>query len=73
MSRQIDTLQMEEREIRLAFAKCFSIREGQIVLSFLQRITTERYLGPESSSEQLRHLEGQRHLVCYIKSLAGIS
>ena len=73
MNRKINTLQMEDREIHQAFAKCFASREGQIVLSYLQRITTERYLGPECSSEQLRHLEGQRHLVCYLKSLSGLS
>lgn len=73
MSRYHNTLQMDEREIRQTFAKCFSSREGKIVLSFLQRITLERYLGPECSNEQLRHLEGQRHIVSYIKSLSEIS
>ncbi len=73
MNSCIDTSQMEEREIRQTFAKCFSNREGRIVLSFLQRITLERYLGPECPNEQLRHLEGQRHIVSYIKSLAGLS
>ena len=73
MSNNIDTSQMNEAEIRQAFAKCFVSREGKIVLSFLHRITLEHYLGPECSAEHLRHLEGQRHLVCYIKSLAGLS
>lgn len=71
MSEQnFDTMQMSDTEIRQAFAKCFLTREGRIVLSFLQRITLERYLGPDCSADRLRHLEGQRHLVCYIKSLA---
>lgn len=68
--RSFNTLQLDDAEIRQAFAKCFLTREGRIVLSFLQRITLERYLGPDCSADQLRHLEGQRHLVCYIKSLA---
>lgn len=73
LSSKPNTSHMDDAEIRQAFAKCFLTREGQIVLSFLERITLERYLGPESTSEQLRHLEGQRHLVCYIKSLAYVS
>ena len=73
MNSRIDTSQLDDSEIRQAFAKCFLSREGKIVLSYLQRITIERYLGPECSTEQLRHLEGQRHMVCYIKSLAGLS
>lgn len=67
-----DTREMSDEEIRQSFAKCFSKREGHIALSFLRRITVERYLGPDCTSEQLRHLEGQRHLVNYISSLAGI-
>lgn len=70
MTDKIDTTQMSDAELRQAFAKCFVSREGRIVLSFLQRITLERYLGPDNSAEQLRHLEGQRHLVSYIKSLS---
>ena len=69
MNNSINTLQMTDEEIRNAFVKCFLSREGKIVLSYLERMTLERYLGPDSTSEQLRHLEGQRHLVCYIKSL----
>lgn len=69
MMDSYDTSKMSEDEIRKAFAKCFISREGRIVLSFLRRITLERYLGPDSTSEQLRHLEGQRQLVSYIHSL----
>lgn len=58
--RSFNTLQMDDAEIRQAFAKCFLTGEGRIVLSFLQRITLERYLGPDCSADQLRHLEGQR-------------
>ncbi len=63
-----DTRQMSEAQIREAFVKCFSSREGRIVLSYLKRLTQERYLGPESSSDALRHLEGQRHLVAIIQN-----
>lgn len=70
MFERYDTSQMSDSEIKQAFQKCFTGREGKIVLSFLRRITLERYLGPDSSSEQLRHLEGQRNLVGHICSLA---
>ena len=63
-----DPPQMSEAQIREAFVKCFSSREGRIVLSYLKRLTQERYLGPESSSDALRHLEGQRHLVAIIQN-----
>lgn len=66
--QQYDTRHMSEAQIREAFIKCFSSREGRIVLSYLKRLTQERYLGPESSSDALRHLEGQRHLVSIIQN-----
>lgn len=62
---------MPDEEIRRAFAKCFNTREGQIVLAVLKRMTQERYLGPDSSADALRHLEGQRQLVGYMLSLLG--
>lgn len=65
------TEQMGNEEIRAAFAKCFKTGEGMIVLSFLRRLTVERYLGPDASSDELRHLEGQRHLVKLIEKLGG--
>lgn len=63
--------QKSDEEIRNAFAKCFRTGEGMIVLSFLRRLTVERYLGPDASSDELRHLEGQRHLVKVIEKLGG--
>lgn len=68
---QYDTRQMGDEELRTAFAKCFITREGKIVLSFLRRLTIERYLGPDATADELRHLEGQRHLVKQIEALAG--
>ena len=59
---------LSDEEIKNAFIKCFNQREGKIVLSFLKRMTQERYLGPDSTNEQLRHLEGQRYLFGYICS-----
>ena len=70
MSEYYDTGQMSDEEIRTAYARCFQTREGRIVLSSAQNYP-ERYLGPDSSSEELRHMEGQRHLVSAILALSG--
>ena len=71
MPEYYHTGQMSDEEIRTAYARCFLTREGRIVLSHLRKITLERYLGPNSSSDELRHLEGQRHLVSTILALSG--
>lgn len=68
MEQLYDTKKMTADEISMAFIKCFTTKEGRIVLSFLKRITLERYLGPDCTSDELRHLEGQRNLVGYIFS-----
>ena len=65
-----ETKEMSEDEIREAFQKCFTRREGRIALSFLHRITTRRCLGPDCTDSKLRYLEGQRHLVSYISAMA---
>lgn len=70
MAELYNTKGMDDEQIHQAFAKCFTTREGKIVLSFLQRMTLERYLGPDCTTDELRHLEGQRHLVGYILALA---
>lgn len=72
MLKKLDTAQLSDEEIRRSFARCFNNREGLIVLSHLRRLTLERYLGPDISSDALRHLEGQRYLVGYICSLAEV-
>ena len=37
----------------------------------LKRLTLRRWLGPDASADELRHLEGQRHLVSLILALAS--
>lgn len=64
-----DPRDLSDAELRQAFARCFNSREGRIVLAVLKRMTLERYLGPDSTPEALRHLEGQRQLVGYMLSL----
>lgn len=71
MNEYYDTKNMSDAEIRQAFGKCFNSREGKITLSFLRKLTLERYLGPDCSTDVLRHLEGQRQLVGYMISLSS--
>lgn len=52
------------------FARLFRGEDGARALAHLKAITLERHLGPEVSIARLRHLEGQRHLVNHILSLA---
>ena len=56
-------------EILVRFAKCFSTTDGKKVLDYLMKMTIDRYLGPDATNEELRHLEGQRQLVFHILSL----
>lgn len=60
-----------EKEIRLAYARCFSSPDGQRVLAHLRSMTLERAMGPNVSAEHLRHVEGQRQLVSTIEQLTA--
>ncbi len=68
MQEFYDVGPMSAQEIKNAFVKCFASRDGRIVLSFLRKMTQEKYLGPDVSNEQMRHIEGQRYLFGYICS-----
>ncbi|PCI42091.1 MAG: hypothetical protein COB46_01730 [Rhodospirillaceae bacterium] len=56
------------RELRVAYARCFSGPAGEKVLKHLKSITLNRAFGPDSSADLLRHTEGQRQLVTYINA-----
>ena len=71
MTQEYDTNKMSDEEIRQAFIRCFTSREGQIALSFLKKITLNRFLGPHSTADELRYLEGQRQLVAQIINLSN--
>ncbi|TAN57879.1 MAG: hypothetical protein EPN26_02180 [Rhodospirillales bacterium] len=58
-----------ENELAPLFARVFRDGDGVRALEHLKAMTLERHLGPEASDAQLRHLEGQRHLVNHILSL----
>ena len=56
-------------------ARCFRGRDGTRLLGYLRRLTVERTLSPDVGEAQLRHLEGQRHLVRFLENLieAGVA
>ncbi|MBF0167685.1 MAG: hypothetical protein HQL45_08635 [Alphaproteobacteria bacterium] len=58
-----------DNELAPVFARLFRDADGVRALEHLKAVTLERHLGPEASDAQLRHLEGQRHLVNHILSL----
>lgn len=57
------------RELAEAFARCFGSGAGQQVLGYLCRTFLERRVPPTASDSVLRHVEGQRSVVCHIRSL----
>lgn len=60
--------QDKDREISLNVAEVFSTPTGNAVLKYLRSITIEMVNGPNVTTEELRHLEGQRYLVGLIES-----
>ena len=66
--RIYNNLPTSDKEVKAAFQKMSKTKEGTVVLSFLCKITLDRFLGPDATDAQLRHLEGQRQLVSYILS-----
>ncbi|MTI10735.1 Bbp19 family protein [Curvivirga aplysinae] len=55
--------------INQAYLRCFNSPEGKIVLSHMRQTTLERALGPDSTQDALRQLEGQRQLVLRIERI----
>jgi hypothetical protein len=58
-----------EAELCRSFAKCFAGPEGEIVLGHLCRLILDRRCPPGASDAELRHLEGQRFAVAYIRQM----
>ena len=57
----------EEDKLSLNFGHLFSQPTGQELLKYLRSITIEMVSGANISTEELRHLEGQRYLVALIE------
>lgn len=58
----------KDREISENFATLFGTPTGKAVLKYLRSITIEMVNGPNVTTEELRHIEGQRYLVGLIES-----
>jgi len=54
-------------QISQNFAQIFESPTGKEVLRYLRSITIEMVNGPNVTTEELRHLEGQRYLVGLIE------
>jgi len=50
------------------FASVFKGPDGQKVLQYLEHVTMNVFANPQSSSNSLWHLEGQRYLLGIIKN-----
>lgn len=53
----------QDKQISQNIAEVFSSPTGKEVLRYLRSVTIEMVSGPSISTEELRHLEGQRYLV----------
>lgn len=66
----IDGLQRKQEadiEVSMNIAEIFGTPTGKEVLRYLRSITIEMVNGPNVTTEELRHLEGQRYLVGLIE------
>ena len=62
----LDGIQREtdkDKEISQNVAEVFSSPTGKEVLRYLRSITIEMVNGPNVTTEELRHIEGQRYIV----------
>jgi hypothetical protein len=59
----INRPQDKDRQISQNIATLFGSATGQAVLRYLRSITIEMVHGPNVSTEELRHMEGQRYIV----------
>lgn len=66
-----DPLEAASNDLAARFGRCFADADGRAVLDHLQTISLRRVLAPTASDHELRHLEGQRHLVAYISALVA--
>ena len=60
--------QDKDREISQNVATLFGSATGQAVLKYLRSITIEMVHGPNVTTEELRHMEGQRYIVGLIEN-----
>lgn len=64
----INRPQEKDREISENIATLFNSATGKAVLRYLRSITIEMVNGPNVTTEELRHMEGQRYIVGLIEN-----
>ncbi len=64
----INRRQEKDREISENIATLFNSVTGKAVLQYLRSITIEMVNGPNVTTEELRHMEGQRYIVGLIEN-----
>ena len=67
----IDGIQRSQKldeQISLDVAALLATPSGQSVMQYLRSITIEMVNGPNVTTEELRHMEGQRYLVGLIEA-----
>lgn len=64
-----DTEPGNDAQIADSFARIFRGADGEAAIAYLRAVTLDRALGPRASDATLRHLEGQRQLVCHVLAL----
>ena len=64
----INRQQDKDREISQNIATLFGSATGQAVMRYLRSITIEMVHGPNVTTEELRHMEGQRYIVGLIEN-----
>ena len=57
-----------DEQISHNMAKVFNSPEGEIILKYLRTITIEIVHGANITTEELRHIEGQRYIVGLIQT-----
>jgi len=63
----IQRSQSKDQEISENIASLFTTATGNAVLKYLRSITIEMVNGPNVTTEELRHMEGQRYIVGLIE------
>ena len=58
-----------DAELCRCFARCFAGPDGEAILDHLRRVILDRRCPPSASDAELRHLEGQRFAVAYVRQL----
>lgn len=58
-------------EVSKCFKRCFANSDGEKILNYLSQMTLERVMPSNASSDELRHLEGQRYIVKLILNFSS--